>query len=156
MPVTTRAQIDAFLSHKRLAMVGVSHNPQDISRQLLREFRRRQYDAIPVNPTVSEVDGLPCYASVGDIVPPVEAVLVMTPPAVTNQVVRDCDAAGIRSVWMFRGGGTGAVSPAALNFCEARGISVVAGECPFMFLPGTEWFHRCHAFFRRLFGQYPS
>jgi uncharacterized protein len=156
MPPTTRAEIDGFLGKKRLAIVGVSRNPQDISRALFKEFRRRAYDVVPVNPGLPEVDGVPCFASVGDIAAPVEAALVMTPPAVTNQVVRECDAAGIRSVWMYRGGGTGAVSPAAINYCEARSMSCVAGECPFMFLPETQWFHRCHGFIRKLFGKYPK
>jgi hypothetical protein len=32
---------------------------------------------------------------------------------------------------------------------------LVEGYCPFMFLPGTSFFHRVHKFFLRLFGRYP-
>jgi uncharacterized protein len=80
----------------------------------------------------------------------------MTKPAATDQVVCECQAAGIHRVWMYRGGGTGAVSPNAVRFCEDNGISVVAGECPFMFLPRTAWFHRFHGFCKKVTGRYPK
>jgi len=35
-------------------------------------------------------------------------------------------------------------------------MSLVAGECPFMFLPETPWFHRLHGFCRKLVGSYPE
>jgi predicted CoA-binding protein len=154
--MTTLTQIQEFLGEKRLAMVGVSRNPEDFTRALFQEFRRREYDVVPVNPEVAEVAGQRCYAHVADIEPAVETALLMTRPAVTGQVVRECHAAGIRRIWMYRGAGTGAVSCGAVNFCEANGISVVAGECPFMFLPETQWFHRFHGFCRKVTGKYPQ
>jgi predicted CoA-binding protein len=153
--MTTRKQIADFLSRKRLAVIGVSRNPKDFTRSLFRELVKREFDVVPVNPAVTEVDGLRCYPHVQDINPPVEGALLLTKPAITEQVVRECDAAGVRSVWMYRAAGAGAVSPGALTFCEARGISVVAGECPFMFLPDTQWPHRVHGFCRKVFGKYP-
>jgi predicted CoA-binding protein len=80
----------------------------------------------------------------------------MTPPAVTAQVVRECAEAGVRRVWMHGGGGQGAVSPEAVAFCRERGIEVVDGECPFMFLPDAGFVHGVHRFFRRLGGRLPS
>jgi predicted CoA-binding protein len=91
-----------------------------------------------------------------EVQPPPEAALLMTPPAATDQVVRECAEAGVKRVWMHRGGGAGAVSPEAVVFCRERGIEVVDGECPFMFLPGTSWFHGVHRFFKRLGGRLPS
>jgi uncharacterized protein len=154
--MTTFTQIQEFLGEKRLAVIGVSRNPQDFTRALFQELQRRQYDVVPVNPDVTEVAGQRCYAHVGDIQPAVEGALLMTRPAVTEQVVRECQAAGIRQIWMYRGTGTGAVSADAVKFCEANGISVVAGECPFMFLPETPWFHRFHGFCRKVTGNYPK
>ena len=153
--MTTLTQINSFLGLKRLAVVGVSRNPKDFSRNMFGELRRQSYDLVPVNPDATEVDGLRCYAHVQDIQPPVDGVLLMTKPAVTDQVVRDCQAAGVRFIWMYRAGGAGAVSAEALKFCEANGVTVVAGECPFMFLQGASWFHRFHGFCRKVTGSYP-
>jgi hypothetical protein len=56
---------------------------------------------------------------------------------------------------MYRAGGAGAVSADAIGFCAANGISVVPGECPFMFFPGTPWFHRMHGWVKKITGSYP-
>ena len=153
--MTTRSQIDDFFSHKRLALVGVSRNPRDLSRSLLRELRSRGYDVLPVNPQAADVDGLPCFARVQDITPPPDGALLMTAAAVTDQVVRDCAAAGVPRVWMHRAGGQGAVSEEAVEFCRREDIDVIAGECPFMFLPDAGWVHRLHGVVRKIAGSYP-
>jgi predicted CoA-binding protein len=110
---------------------------------------------IPVNPQVREIDGQPCFARLQEVQPPVDGVLLMTSPAVTNSVVRECADAGVKRVWMHRGGGNGAVNPDAIQFCEAKGISVIPGECPMMFLANGSWFHRFHGFVKRIAGSYP-
>jgi hypothetical protein len=83
-------------------------------------------------------------------------VLLMTSPSVTDTVVRECAVAGVKRVWMYRATGTGAVSGEAVKFCEAEGIEVIPGECPFMFLPEGSWIHRLHGFVRKITGGYPS
>jgi predicted CoA-binding protein len=153
---TTKQQVDDFWKLKRLAVVGVSRDPQHFSNRVWQALRERGYEAAPVNPNAAEVGGLPCYARVQDIQPPVEGALVMTPPQVTEQIVRDCAQAGIRRVWMHRGEGIGSVSQAAVEFCQANGIDVIPGQCPFMFMPGTSFFHRIHGFVRKLTGEYPK
>jgi predicted CoA-binding protein len=153
--MTVMAHIQDFLGQKRFAIVGVSRRPKDFSRALLREFRQRGYDAVPVNPEAREMDGQPCFARLQEIEPPVGGALCMTPPALTDQVVRDCAEAGIKRVWMYRATGKGAVSADAVKFCEANGISVIAGECPMMFLPGGAWFHRFHGWVKKITGFYP-
>jgi len=131
-------RIREFLSHRRLAIVGVSHHPSDFSRLLFREFAQRCYDVVPVNPAWQEIEGRKCYAHLRDIERPVEGALLMTSPAVTDEVVKECAALGIRRVWMYRS------SPQALAFCSANGIDAIAGECPLMYLSGAGWIHRLH------------
>lgn len=147
--------IDEFLAQKRVAMVGVSREPNHFSVTLFEELCRRGYDVIPVNPNASEVLGRRCFARVQDIEPSVEAALLMTSPAITDAVVKDCADAGIRRVWMYRAGGRGAVSPRAVQFCKERGIDVVPGQCPFMFWRDAGTGHRLHGFIRKITGRYP-
>lgn len=153
--MTAREKINDFLCHKRIAVVGVSRNPADFTRGLFREFCRRGYDMVPVNPNLSEVEGRNCYGRVQDVRPPVESVLLMTSPRVTDQVVHDCAEAGVERVWMYRAGGQGAVSQKAIDFCESQNISVVPGECPYMFFPDTGFVHRMHGFVRHITGKLP-
>lgn len=148
--------IEDFLAQKRIAMAGISRDPANFSVKLFEELCRRGYDVVPVNPNMPEVQGRRCFARVQDIHPPVEGVLLMTSPEATETVVNDCAEAGIRRVWMYRAGGRGSVSSKAIQFCRERGIQVVPGQCPFMFLPRAAGFHRFHGFIRKITGRYPK
>jgi uncharacterized protein len=147
-----RNAIEEFLACRRIAFAGVSRKPSDFSRGLFRQLLRHGYDLIPVHPLAREVDGIPCAASVGEIQPPPEAALLMVSRYRTDQLVRECAAAGIRRIWLYRGVGRGTVTESAVEFCRREGISVVAGECPYMFLPVAGLPHRVHGWFRGFFG----
>jgi len=155
--MATRQQIDAFWTLKRLAIVGVSRDSKHFSSAIWRELRDRRYDVVPVNPNAPEIDGRRSYARVQDIEPAVDGVVILTPSSATEQVVRDCIEAGVKHIWMHRGagGGPGAVSPAGVALAESAGIDVIDGQCPFMFLPGTPFFHGIHAFIKKVNRSYP-
>ncbi|MCC7499846.1 MAG: CoA-binding protein [Bryobacterales bacterium] len=156
LAMNRRASVDEFLKQKRIAFVGVSRNERHFSRSLFREFVKRGYEVIPVNPNAETIDGKPSFASVTQIEPPVESALLITPNGQTRKVVEECAAAGVRRVWMYRAAGQGSVDRAAVEFCDARDIDVIAGECPNMFFPDAGWVHRTHGFIRRLTGNYPG
>jgi uncharacterized protein len=155
-PQTSLETIREFLAQKRIAMIGVSREPGSFSVMLFQELLRCGYDVVPVNPHTPNVLGHPCFARVQDVTPPVKAALLITSRQVTETVVADCAQAGIRLVWMHRGVGAGAVSPRAVTFCRTQGIDVIAGQCPFMFLPTSGGVHRIHGFFRKITGRYPQ
>jgi len=159
--MATMAAIRDFLGQKRLAFVGVSRQKSDYSRMLFREFGARGYDAVPVNPNVGEIEGRHCFASVQEIEPVPDGVVLLTAPAVTGQVVGDCIAAGVKRIWIRRAGAKDAAGKEALRECQARGVTVISGECPFMFLKGSYQepgggFHRFHGFLKKITGSYPN
>lgn len=148
-------QIEAFLQRKRFAAIGVSRNPRDFSRRLFAEFRTRGYDIVPVNPQATSIDDVPCFPTVRDITPRVDAAILLTPAAVSGDIADQCIQAGIQQVWMYRATGAGAVSLRAIVACQLNGIAVIAGECPFMFFPQTGFPHNVHGFCRKMIGTYP-
>jgi len=154
--VTTIQDVQDFLALHRIAMVGVSRNPKDFSRLLFREMRNRGYDMVPVNLEADVIDGRECFHSLQAVKEGVEGALVMTPFQATLQVVEGCAAAGIRSVWIYRAGGQGAVSPEATAYCAENGIRVVDGYCPFMFFPETKFVHRVHSVIQKIMRRYPA
>jgi predicted CoA-binding protein len=154
--MTTIRDVKDFLALHRIAMVGVSRDPNDFSRKLFREMCDRGYDMVPVNLLAEEIDGQECFQCLQVVKPPVEGVLVMTPSYETIRVLRDCAEAGVRRVWLYRAGGKGAVSPEAIEFCKENGIQVVDGHCPFMFLPATAFPHRAHGFLLKITRRYPA
>jgi predicted CoA-binding protein len=153
---TTRDQVDAFLQLRRIAVVGVSRDPKQLSHTLWQEFRQRRVEAIPVNPGTQEIDGQRCYAHVSEIQPSVEGALIITPPEQTPQVIEECAAAGIRMVWLHKGIGRSSWTADAEKLARARGLDVVAALCPYMFLPGTPAVHRVHAWGKKVTGSYPG
>jgi predicted CoA-binding protein len=154
---TTRQSIDDFLTHKRLAFVGLSTDEAAFSRNVCADMRKNGYEIVPVNPKATEVDGLPCYATVGEIAPPVAAALIMIAPEGAAAAVEACHRAGIAHVWLHRGAGTGSVSKEALDYCVEHAMSVVPGECPLMFIgEPPDAVHRVHATLKKLSGTYPS
>jgi predicted CoA-binding protein len=153
--MTPLENVRDFLAQKRFAFVGVSRLQKDFSRMLFREFQKRGYEPVPVHLEVAEIEGVRCFPYLRDIQPPVDSVLLMTSPTVTNLLVRECVEAGIKRVWFHRGAGQGAVTTSALQICEANGIRVVPGECPFMFFESTSWIHRFHGLVKKITGAYP-
>jgi predicted CoA-binding protein len=138
-----------FLALPRIAVVGVSRDPRDFSRAVLRALLERGLDVVPVNPGAEELEGRRAFPRLGAVSPPAQGALLLVPSSQADAVAADAVAAGIRHLWDPRGGGPGAASPQALARCAAAGVEVVTGLCPFMVLPGTGWPHRLHGWVRR-------
>jgi predicted CoA-binding protein len=149
VPTGPLARAREFLASRRIALVGFSRNPKDFSRALDAAFRNLGVEVVPVHPSATELDGRRCFPRVSDIDPPVDGALVVVPSAHAEAVVRDCLDAGLRRIWLHRGGGPGSASPEALALCALRGVDPVANLCPFMVIPGAAWPHRLHGWVRR-------
>lgn len=150
------SEIQDFLSQKRIAMVGVSRNQRDFSRSLFDDLVRHGFDVVPVNPNSSEIGGKTCFGQLSAVTPVPDAVLVMTSVAQREDILRECIALGIRCAWTYGVNGKDSVSPSVASDCRKAGMTVVQGECPYMFLSHTGGIHRFHGFVRKLFRSYPT
>jgi uncharacterized protein len=155
MVTTTRDEINEFLSHRRIALVGVSRNSQEFGNRLYHDMRRFGYDVAPVNPAAETIDGDRCYARVQDIQPGVEAALLLTAPALNGQLVADCAEAGVKQVWFYGVTDRSAENAQAIAYCREHGIAVIPGYCPYMYLQGAPFYHGIHGFVARLAGMAP-
>ena len=148
--------IEQFLRAKRIAIVGVSRNPSDFTRALWKDFRKRGYDAVPVNPHLSDIDGIPCFSSVKNVSPVAEGALVMVGKSDVATAIAECAAAGVGLLWVYGIRGEKDVPPEIIAQCREAGIQLIAGHCPYMFLNDSAWFHRLHRFGWKMMGYYPS
>ncbi|MDH3998716.1 MAG: CoA-binding protein [Desulfuromonadales bacterium] len=124
MEITER--IDAFLAAEAFGVVGASTNRDKYGNKVLRCYQQNQRKVLPVNPVAKEIEGVACVASVSELPQGVNALSVITPPAVTEQVVAQAAANGVKHIWMQ----PGAQSAKAIADCEAAGINVIAdGSC---------------------------
>ena len=151
--MTLKAKADDFLSQRRIAVVGVSHDENAPANHICEKLRETDHDVFVVNPNLEEIDGTICYPNVQAIPDGVDAVLIVTEPQVTEQVVRDCAEAGVNYVWihnnpLFK---LNSVSDDAVEFCRENGIDVIPGACPMMF---CEPVHIKHKFIRWIVGAF--
>jgi uncharacterized protein len=132
-----------FLSHKRVAVTGVSRKPKNHgSNTVYKRLRERGYDVFAVNPNADEVEGDPAFDDLASIPGGVEAVVIGTRRELAEQTMRECAELGIRHVWMHRGPGAGSVSDAATAYGRENGITVIDGGCPCMFEPTADLGHK--------------
>jgi predicted CoA-binding protein len=145
-----------FLAQKRIAVAGVSRSSNEAANLIYRTLRKSGYDVFAVNPNADEVEGDTCYHDLASVPGPVDAAVIATNPHVTAEVVRECAEHGISRIWMHRSFGEGSVSPNAAEYGRAHNMTVIEGGCPMMFLPGTDFGHKCMRFMLSLTGRLPK
>jgi uncharacterized protein len=148
---TNKALVGDFVHHKSIAVVGVSRNPRKFGNMAYRELKARGYRVFPINRNLDRIDDSVCYSNLEALPERVDGVLIVVPPKQTEQVVREANAAGIKSVWMQQG----SESNAAVEYCHQHGISEVHGECILMFAEPVRSYHKFHRVCMRLFGKLP-
>ena len=121
--MTLSQKIAAFLEHGPHAVVGASRDRDKYGNKVLRAYLQRQRAAYPVNPKVPEIEGLTAYPDLASSPEPVHGVSIVTPPAVTEHVVQQAAALGIRHIWIQPGG----ESPQAIQLAERLGLNLIAG-----------------------------
>jgi uncharacterized protein len=131
--MTSKAAVQDFVSQKTLAIVGVSRSGNKFGNAAYRELKAKGYKVYPIHPQAETLEGERAYKDFKALPEKVDGVVVVVPPAQTEQVVREAAAAGIKRVWMQQG----AESAAAIQFCKENGVAEVHGECIMMYGVGT-------------------
>lgn len=140
-PITTVAQ--AFLGQRRIAVTGVSRNPEGHgSNQVYTRLRERGYDVFAVNPNAESVEGDPAYPNLTAIPDGVDAVVIATNPEHATTTMRECVKLGIELVWMHKSIGGGSVNSEATQIGRNAGLTVIDGGCPLMFKPTDDFGHQ--------------
>lgn len=124
--MTIQDQIKQFLASPAFGVVGASTNRQKFGNKVLRCYLQNGKNAIPVNPNEAEIEGIPCVATISDLPANVVSISMITPPAVTAQLVPLALAKGIKNIWMQ----PGAEHAETVALCRERGINIIAdGSC---------------------------
>jgi predicted CoA-binding protein len=117
-----------FLSQRRIAVAGVSRDNQQAANLIFRKLRDTGRNVVAVNPRATEVEGAACYDTLAAIPEPVDAVVIATPPAVSDPAVAKC---------------------------REHGIRVIAGACPMMFCEPVDFGHKCIRWIMKVSGRMP-
>jgi len=121
-----REIIADFLAKGPYAVVGASSDHAKYGNRVLRAYQRKGWTVYPINPREPVIEGLTAYPDLKSLPETPRGVSIITPPAVTERIVREAADAGARFVWMQ----PGAESPEAIRVARERGLEVIAdGSC---------------------------
>ncbi len=148
----SKAIIDSFLQQKHIAVAGVSRNKTKFGAIVYRHMKKNGYDVYAINPNISDLEGDIVYPDVQSLPDEVTAIITVTKPDITLNIIKGAVDKGIRMVWMQKG----SEGPEALKQAAVSGITTISGKCIMMFADPVKSIHRFHRFLMKLFGKYPA
>ncbi|MBW6536381.1 MAG: GNAT family N-acetyltransferase [Mariniphaga sp.] len=99
-------KLDSIFKPKRIALIGVSNNPDSVGGITLRNLVGGGYNGVvyPVNPKREAVFGIPCYPDVKSLPKVPDLAVIMTAAKHVPQLVRECGEAGIHGIIIMSAG----------------------------------------------------
>lgn len=114
-----------FSSKNTIAIVGASNNPDKYGHKVLADLQSAGWHLIPINPKAEIILGLKTYPSILQVTEKIDAVVFVTKPEVTEQVLLEVKQLGIKDVWFQPGAASGAV----IAFCKSNDINYINDAC---------------------------
>ena len=150
--MTSQAAVDAFLSSKNFAVVGVSRKSSKFGNVIYKDLRKKGFNVFGINPNMESIEGDKCYKNLHELKGKIDAVINVVSPSQTLDVVKEAREAGINNVWMQQG----SESDEAIQFCRENGINEVHKECILMFAEPVKSFHGFHRWVWKVLGKLPN
>ena len=122
----TRDEIrDILKKAKRIAVVGLSDNPDRTSYMVSKAMQNAGYEIIPVNPTASEILGVKAVASLKEIEGHVDIVIVFRRSEFLPEVAKEFDEIDADIFWAQQG----LENEEAYQFLKEKGYTVIMDRC---------------------------
>lgn len=115
--------IEQFLNGSPHAVVGASADRGKYGNKVLRAYMQHGRAVIAVNPHEAVIEGLAAVKTLEEVGKPVHGISIITPPAVTTEIVHSAIRLGIKNIWMQ----PGAESDEAVDEAMDAGLNVIAG-----------------------------
>jgi uncharacterized protein len=110
---------------KRIAVVGLSNNPERTSYMIAKAMKDAGYEIIPVNPTIDEWEGIKAVKTLKDIEGHVDIVNVFRRPEHLPEIAREFVQIDADVFWAQ----LGVVNEDAYQFLKEQGYTVVMDRC---------------------------
>jgi len=117
--------IKEFLDQKSFVVAGSFSNESKYAYKILRRLMQKGCVVYPVNPAIKTIDGIKCYMSIKDIPFMVDVASLVTPPLLTEKIVKECKEAGINRIWLQ----PGAENENAIAYCRENNLKLVYKTC---------------------------
>ena len=117
----------AFFAPRSIAVIGASADRSRAGGRVLQTLATAGFPGrvIPVNPSQTRINDLPCHPSILAVPEPVDLVAICVPADRVPDIIRDCGRAGVRGAVVFADGFRDDALRAALAnaLADARGRS---------------------------------
>ncbi|WP_258921588.1 CoA-binding protein [Heyndrickxia coagulans] len=110
---------------KRIAVVGLSNNPEKTSYMVAKAMQDAGYEIIPVNPKATEILGEKAVPSLKDIEGHVDIVDIFRWPEYLPELAREFDEIDADVFWAQ----LGIENEEAYRFLKEKGYTVVMNRC---------------------------
>ncbi|MBH9965120.1 CoA-binding protein [[Bacillus] enclensis] len=122
----TREEIGQILKRsKRIAVVGLSDNPERTSHSVSKAMQDQGYEIIPVNPVINSALGVKAVASLEEIEGPVDIVNIFRRSEYLPDLAREFDKIDAKIFWAQ----LGVLNEEAYSFLKERGYTVIMDRC---------------------------
>ena len=147
----TKAQIEAFLEPKKLAIAGVSRNEKKFGFQIFKELLDKGYDVIPINPKAELINNVKVLPDIEALPPDVESLLIVTPKKQTDTILKKAISKGIKNIWVQQMSETNDT----IKIAEEYQKEIIYNKCIYMFAE-PKGFHKFHKTIMKIFGKLPK
>src|SRR5580658_1643490 len=98
--------LESFFWPRSIAVLGASPDIHRIRGRLLHHLKSNDFPGriLPINPSYTEIDGLPCYPTLAAADTPIDLVLMAIPAAGVPAATEDCARAGAKHVVIISSG----------------------------------------------------
>ncbi len=121
----TDEEIREIFKLKRIAVIGMSRNPEKPAHYVPMYLKERGYDIIPVNPVAEEISGMKVYKSISEVPGEIDIVDVFRPSEETPDIVREAVKKKPKVIWLQEG----IYHPDAVEIARNAGITIVWNRC---------------------------
>lgn len=139
-------KLDAIFAPESIAVIGASTQKGKVGHDIFANilFGGFKGTIYPVNPKAKSIIGVKCYTSVTNIPDPIDLAMVILPPKLSLQAVKDCIAKGVKGVVIVSAGfkevgGEGArIEEDIREACRNAKIRLVGPNCLGVINPSPE------------------
>lgn len=116
---------EVLLIYRKIAVVGISRNPEKDAHKVPKYLMEHGYEIIPVNPFADKILGKKCYKKLSDVKEDVEIVDIFRPPEEVPEIVKEAIKIKAKVIWMQKG----IVNNKAAEMAIKNGLKVVMDKC---------------------------
>lgn len=115
----------SFNKNTQITLSGVSADPQKYGHKIFKDLLKAGYDVVGVNPKGGKILNQDIFSSLEEVSRNTELLIIVLPPTIGIQVVREAKKLGINNIWLQ----PGAQSNEIIQYAKANNINLIHDQC---------------------------